>query len=107
MATTIELLRLLLRQWQVLWDWLMRTRRAPDTGRLRQAAQDWEAKGRSSVWLGYSAAVSRRRELAQREDFLRFITPVDSAYLEACRAQENKAELELKRPNDHRRAIKQ
>jgi WD40 repeat protein len=81
----------LLRQWQVLRDWLDEDSAALlILEGLRQAAQDWEAKGRSSAWLGHSAGrLEDAESLRSREDFARFLTPVDSAYLEACRAQEN------------------
>jgi hypothetical protein len=57
---------------------------------VQQAGRDWAAKNRSGDWLGHSAGrLEDAKRLRQREDFLRLLTPIDQAYLEACRAQEN------------------
>jgi WD40 repeat protein len=81
----------LLRQWNVLRGWLKE-----DSSALlmlegvQQAARDWAAKDRSGDWLSHSAGRLEDAEgLRRREDFARFITPIEQAYLEACRAQEN------------------
>ena len=57
---------------------------------IRQAARDWADHDKSSDWLGHSAGrLEDAERLREREDFARFIGPVEQAYLHACRAQEN------------------
>ena len=81
----------LLRQWDQLRDWLKEKSAALlALEGLRQAARVWEAKGRPSDWLGHSAGrLEDAEKLRQREDFARNLAPVDLAYLDACRAQED------------------
>lgn len=81
----------LLRQWDALQGWLKEDSAALlALEGVRQAARDWAANGKFADWLGHSAGrLEDAERLRQREDFGRFIGPVEQAYLEACRVQEN------------------
>jgi WD40 repeat protein len=81
----------LLRQWSALQGWLKdETADLLTLGGVQQAARDWTAKGRPSNWLVHTAGrLEDAERLRERPDFARFITPVEQAYLGACRAQEN------------------
>lgn len=100
----------LLRQWSALQGWLKEDASALQTlDGLRQAARDWAARGKSSDWLSHSAGrLEDAERLRQRDDFARFLMPLDDAYLGACRRQEderrNKAlEEARKRAKDNQR----
>jgi hypothetical protein len=59
---------------------------------VKRAARDWEAKRRSSDWLSHSVGrLEDAERLRQREDLARFISPIEQAYLEACRMQDKRA----------------
>ena len=81
----------LLRQWDALQGWLKDEAAALLTLEgVRSAARDWETKKRSGDWLSHGAGWLEDAELLRRrEDFARFLNPIEQAYLEACRAQEN------------------
>ena len=81
----------LLRQWDALQGWLKEDSVALlMLEGIWQAAQDWADHDKSGVWLGHSAGrLEDAERLHEREDFARFIGPVEQAYLQACRAQEN------------------
>ncbi len=81
----------LLRQWNVLQDWLQEDSAALAAFEgLRRAARDWNAKERSDAWLGHHAGRLEDAEaLRRREDFASFVTPLENIYLEACRRLEN------------------
>jgi hypothetical protein len=81
----------LLRQWDALQGWLQE-----DAGALlmldgiQQAAHDWDDHDRASDWLGHSAGrLEDAERLREREDFARFLGPVEQDYIQACRDQEN------------------
>jgi WD40 repeat protein len=80
----------LLRQWGALQDWLNEDSAALLALKgIRQAARDWAANAKAVDWLGHSAGrLEDAERLGQREDFSRFITPVEQAYLQACCAHE-------------------
>ena len=81
----------LLRQWDALEGWLKEDSVALlMLEGIWQAARDWADNDKSSDWLGHSAGrLEDAERLREREDFARFIGPVEQAYLQACRAQEN------------------
>lgn len=81
----------LLRQWDALQGWLKEDSAALlMLEGIREAARDWADNGKSGDWLAHSAGrLEDAERLREREDFARFIGPVEQAYLQACRAQEN------------------
>ena len=83
----------LLRQWSELQAWLKEeTADLLTLGGVQQAARDWIAKGRAANWLNHTAGrLEDAERLRQRPDFVRFITPVEQDYLQACRVQENES----------------
>ncbi|MFO1101420.1 MAG: toll/interleukin-1 receptor domain-containing protein [Methylocystis sp.] len=81
----------LLRQWRELREWLKEDTAALLTlGGVQQAARDWEGHDKSDNWLTHSAGrLEDTERLRERADFARFVTPIEQAYLQACRVSED------------------
>ena len=87
----------LLRQWPALTEWLK-----ADAENLKliesveRAAGEWERKGRNDEWLVHRGARLRAAEgLTTRDDFRKRLGELGLAYLEACRANEQKRKATL------------
>ena len=88
----------LLRQWSMLETWL-----AADFEPLamleavKRAARDWEANARGDSWLAHQGErLGDAGTLDARPDLAAKIEPLDRAYLDACRAREQRLRDEAK-----------
>ena len=81
----------LLRPWKALNDWLKEDTAALLTlNSVQQAAREWEAHEKSNDWLAHSAGrLEDAEKLLEGDDFVRFLTPLEQAYLQACRTSED------------------
>jgi TIR domain len=84
----------LLRQWNVLQGWLEEeSATLLSLTSVQQAARDWKDKGEHPDWLSHNAGRLQDAEgLQEREDFAPLITPVEKAYLFACRKKQTESE---------------
>lgn len=83
----------LLRQWGALDGWLVED--SADLSLIeavRRAATEWDASARGHEFLVHKGArLETARQLAAADKFSAYLTSVDQAYLDACRAAETAA----------------
>ena len=82
----------LLRQWGLLQGWLEEDLAALTTLEgVQRTTRDWLANDRDAGWLSHAAGrLEDAERLRQRDDLAPILTSNDWAYLEACRASEDR-----------------
>lgn len=76
-----------LRQWDELQGWLEEDSASLlSLASVQQAARDWNVRDQNPDWLSHdSGRLEDAEHLLGRQDFARLITPIERAYLHACR----------------------
>ncbi|MEK8091712.1 AAA family ATPase [Methylocystis sp. IM3] len=81
---------ILLDRWKQLRDWLAEEPALDETmEKLKRAASEWDAHGRSAEWAKHAGALLQKAEsIYAKPEFLARLDAVDRAYLIACRERQ-------------------